>query len=205
MAAAVILVSVSGGDVFGFIEHGEASGTLYATEFVLVALDAVIPIFPGETTLNAASTVAANGEADILLVIVAGGLGAIVGDSCLYWIARASSRRVKPQLDRAQRNPRVATALDFLDHGAPVLLVFGRYVPGLRFVVNSTLGIEEYPYGKFLPWSALGGMGWSAYTCLLAYNVGSALGEYPVASILVSGLITTALIAAAYLTLKRRQ
>ena len=58
--------------------------------FFLVAADAVIPIFPGETTLNAASTFAANGDLELWLVIVLGALGALIGDSSLYWIARRS-------------------------------------------------------------------------------------------------------------------
>ena len=46
-------------------------------------LDAVCPIFPGETTLNAASTLAANGKLHLWLVIVAAAVGAILGDSAL--------------------------------------------------------------------------------------------------------------------------
>jgi membrane protein DedA with SNARE-associated domain len=48
------------------------------------------------------------------------------------------------------------------------LLLTGRYIPGLRFVVNSTLGVERIPYRSFLPWSARGGALLSIYTCLLA-------------------------------------
>ncbi len=41
------------------------------------------------------------------------------------------------------------------DHGymgssAPTLIVAGRYVPGLRFVVNPTMGVSKYPYRRFL-------------------------------------------------------
>jgi membrane protein DedA with SNARE-associated domain len=196
-------VSLFGDDGFGLVTASEGNGA-YLSVFGLVAADAVIPIFPGETTLNAASTLAADGDLELFWVIVAGALGAIVGDSALYWIARRSSARIEPQVDRARQNRRVKSALDFLDRGAPMLLTTGRYVPGLRFVVNSTMGMTQYPYRQFLPWSALGGTLWSAYTCLLAYKVGSALDNYPVASIVISGAITTALIAAAFLIMRRR-
>ena len=49
-------------------------------------------------------------------------------------------------------------ALDFLGDNMKVRLVFGRYVPGLRFVINSTMGLSETPYFTFLPWSAIGGV-----------------------------------------------
>jgi membrane protein DedA with SNARE-associated domain len=201
--AAIVLVSVFGGDGFGLIEEGSGASA-YLPIFGLVAADAVVPIFPGETTLNAASTLAANGELDLIWVIVAGALGAVIGDSALYWIARRSSERIEPQVERARRNSKVKSALDFLDRGAPVLLTFGRYVPGLRFVVNSTMGMTKYPYRRFLPWSALGGVLWSIYTCVLAYKVGSTFDNYPAASIVISGAITTALMALGFLIMRRR-
>jgi membrane-associated protein len=203
LALVVILVSIGGDDGFAQLDPNNPSRT-YFFVFFLVAADAVIPIFPGETTLNAASTFAANGDLQLWLVIVLGAFGAIVGDSTLYWIARRSSARITPQLERARKNERVAAALDFLDRGAPVLLVFGRYVPGLRFVINATMGMNRYPYGKYLPWSALGAVLWSTYTCLLAYKVGSSLDNYPLASVYISGLITTVLMAVIFLVVRRR-
>ena len=202
-AAAIVLVVTFGDDVFGLIEESSVGGA-YLAVFGLVAADAVIPIFPGETTLNAASALATKDQLELIWVIVAGALGAVIGDSALYWIARRSSGRIEPQLERARRNPRVETALDFLDRGAPILLTFGRYVPGLRFVINATMGITEYPYGTFLPWSALGAVLWSTYTCVLAYKVGSTLENYPAASIVISGAITTALMGLAFLFVRRR-
>jgi membrane-associated protein len=203
VAVVVTLVSIGGDDGFAQISPDNPTRT-YIFTFFFVAADAVVPIFPGETTLNAASTFAADGDLELWLVIVLGALGAIIGDSSLYWIARKSSARITPQLERARKNKRVGAALDFLDRGAHVLLVFGRYVPGLRFVINSTMGMTEYPYRKYLPWSALGGALWSTYTCLLAYAVGSSLDNYPLASVYISGLITTVLMAVIFLLVRRR-
>ncbi len=202
VAAVALLFSIDGGDAFSLTEQDPAALS-YLSIFLLVAADAVVPIFPGETTLNAASVVAAQGDLSLALVILAGALGAIIGDSTLFWIARRSSAHIRPQLERARGNKQVSTALDYLGENAKILLVFGRYVPGLRFVVNTTMGLSDVPYRKFLPWSALGGAGWSVYTCLLAYWVGSTIEDYPVASMLLSGAITTALIALLFLRERR--
>jgi membrane-associated protein len=202
VGAIAVLFVVDDGDGLSLVD-GQTPGS-YLAIFGLIAADAVIPIFPGETTLNAASTLASQGELDLALVILAGALGAIVGDSTLFWIARRSSSHVEPQIERARRNPKIAGALAFLDRGAPMLLLTGRYVPGLRFVVNATLGISGMPYRSFLPWSALGGALWSTYTCLLAYWVGSALDDFPLGSVVISGAITTGLIAA-FFAYQRRQ
>jgi membrane-associated protein len=203
VAALVILVSIGGDDGLGQLDAENPTRT-YCLVFFFVAADAVIPVFPGETTLNAASAFAAAGDLKLWIVIVLGALAALVGDSSLYWIARGSSSRITPQLERARKNRRVAKALDFLDRGAPVLLVFGRYVPGLRFVINATMGMNRYPYLRYLPWSALGAALWSTYTCVLAYKVGSSLDNYPLASVYVSGLITTVLMAVIFLVVRRR-
>lgn len=204
LGSAVILNYLSDNDGLSLIDPTDATRS-YAAVFILVTLDAIVPIFPGETTLNAASTAAAQGVLDLAPVIVMGSLGAIVGDSALFWIARRSSRRVQPQLDRARRDARVREVLAIMDSSGPVLIVGGRYVPGMRFVVNATMGLSDFPYRRFLPWSALGGVLWSTYTCVLAYQVGTALAEFPLASVVISGLITTVVIVAILLVVRRRR
>jgi membrane protein DedA with SNARE-associated domain len=183
----------------------EQPGYTYFLVFLLIALDAVMPIFPGETTLNAASTAAANGLLDLVPIIVMGALGAIVGDSSLFWIARRYSRHIQPQLARAKANSSVRTALDYMNKSAPVLIIGGRYVPGMRFVVNATLGLSELPYRRFFPWSVVSGVVWSIYTCVLAYQIGLALGEYPLASFVISGLVTTVAITIIFFTIRRQR
>jgi hypothetical protein len=88
---------------------------------------------------------------------------------------------------------------------APLLLTAGRFVPGLRFVVNATLGTARYPYPRFLLWSAIGGALWSAYTCVLAYAVGTALDNFPLASVVISGVITTLLLGVIFWRVRRQR
>ena len=173
--------------------------------FVLIALDAVMPIFPGETTLNAAATAAANGKLELWPIIVMGALGAIVGDSTLFWLARKFSRRIEPQVERAKANSQVRQALEIMKSSAPVLIIGGRYVPGMRFVVNATMGLSDIPYRRFLLWSVISGILWSTYTSVLAYEVGLALGEYPLASFVISGLVSTVAITVVFFTIRHRR
>ncbi|WP_426560725.1 DedA family protein [Angustibacter sp. McL0619] len=192
------------GDGITFIDPSHP-GRSYLAVFVLVALDAVIPIFPGETTLNAASTAAAQGRLELWPIVVMGALGAIAGDSALFWLARRYSRRIEPQVDRARANANVRQALDLMDSSAPALIVGGRYVPGMRFVVNATMGLSRIAYRRFLLWSVLSGVLWSVYTCAMAYWIGLSLGEYPLASVVVSGLVTTVALAIVFLSMRRHR
>jgi membrane protein DedA with SNARE-associated domain len=204
VAVAAVLHVLAGSDGFSLVDTALGEWA-YLGVFLLVFGDAICALLPGETTLNAASTLAAQGSLDLGLVMLAGALGAVCGDSALYWIARSSRRRIQPQLEKATRNEKVAAALEFLGSSAPMLLVAGRYVPGVRFAVNATMGLAAYPYPRFLLWSAIGGTLWSIYTCALAYAVGTVLAGFPLASIVISGAITTLALGVIFVVARRRR
>jgi membrane-associated protein len=200
---AYLLHNAGSRDGFSLVD-ADLGNWAYVAVALLIFGDAVCPIFPGETTLNAASTLAAAGSLQLGWVIVAGAVGSIVGDSTLFGIARLARRRVEPQLERVRGDRRVASVFAIMGARAPLLIVAGRYVPGVRFAVNASYGVTDMPYRRFLPWSALGATLWSVYTCCLAYVVGTALSEFPLASVVISGAVTTAALAAIFLVVRRR-
>jgi membrane protein DedA with SNARE-associated domain len=171
-----------------------------------VVLDAVIPIFPSESLLTAASNLAAQDDSNIELwkLIVAGTLGAIIGDSLLYWLARTILRPfMTRRVEQAQQNEKIARSMDVMSRTAPTLIVFGRFVPGLRFIVGATMGITEYPYRRFLLWDSIGGFLWAAYTCIFCYLIATVIADKPIISIATSVVVTTALLALLYRPLKQ--
>jgi membrane protein DedA with SNARE-associated domain len=104
----------------------------------------------------------------------------------------------------AQKDERVAKGLALLGRSAPLLIACGRFVPGVRFAVNVSMGLTEYPYRRFLLFSAIGGAAWAIYTCVLAYWISTALADFPLASIVISGIVTTVLVAGVYWIDRRR-
>jgi membrane-associated protein len=205
-ALVLLLVAIVALSPFeGHPELEEASGPRpYVAVFGLIFGDAIIPILPGETTLNTASTLAAQGYLELGWVMVAGAAGAVLGDSALYWIAHLARARVQTQLATAMANDKVATAMGVIGSSPGALLVFGRYVPGLRFVVNASLGLAGHPYGEFVRWSAVGGVAWSIYICGVAYAVGTALVDAPFAAIIVSALASSVAVAVVFVIVARR-
>ncbi len=130
---------------------GAGSGA-YLAILALILGDAVFPLLPGETTLNTASVAASTGKLSLGLVIVAGGLGATIGDSCVYWIARSLHGSLHTKVMNLAAQPRSNAILKVFKNNAPLMLVFGRYIPGLRLVVNVTMGsVVRLPYRRFLP------------------------------------------------------
>jgi membrane-associated protein len=204
--SAIVFSLLDHDGIFGLVGSLSDEAVAYFTIFGLVFADAIVPIFPGETTLTTASVAASDGRLDLTLVILAGSLGAILGDSALYWIARTGPKRLRAKLDAAsKKNERVASGLDLLGRSAPLLIAFGRFVPGVRFAVNVLMGMTEYSYRRFLFFSAIGGIGWAIYTCVLAYLVSTALADFALASIVISGLITSGLVGAVYWIDRRRR
>ena len=92
-----------------------------------------------------------------------------------------------------------------MDKSPAVLIIGGRYVPGMRFVVNATMGLSDIAYRRFLGWSVISGILWSTYTSILAYEIGLALGDFPLASFVISGLVTTVAITVVFFTVRRNR
>jgi membrane protein DedA with SNARE-associated domain len=176
--------------------NGDTSGAVcYLLIIALVMGDALIPILPGETTLNAACVLAASGKLSLPLIVICGAIGAVVGDTCLYWLSRKARGRPRRWLDRAADAQSVDRVRMMLDAHGRLFLLFGRYVPGLRFALNVVLGgIVRMPFRTFLPWSATSGTLWSLWVCLSAYYISSALAGYPVAALIVSTCFGTTMI-----------
>lgn len=178
----------------------------YAVIFGFVVFDAIIPIFPSESLLTTGSNLAAQDGSTIELwkLIVAGSLGAIVGDSLLYWLSRTVLRRtMSDRVEQMQRNENVAHSMAVIGRTAPTLIVFGRFVPGVRFLLGATMGLTRYPYPRFLLWDSMGGIFWASYTCIFSYLVASVIEDKPLVSIAVSVVVTTGLLALMYRPLKK--
>ena len=71
-------------------------------------------------------------------------------------------------------------------------------------MVNATTGLSAVPYRRFLGRSILGGVLWSTYTCVLAHQIGTALAGFPLASVVISGCVTTVALCVMYLAVRRR-
>jgi membrane protein DedA with SNARE-associated domain len=177
----------------------------YAVVASFVVFDAIIPIFPSESLLNTGSILATQDGSSIEIwrLIVAGTVGAVVGDTVLYWISRTALRGfMSERVARAQRNEQVAEALAVMQGEASVLIVGGRFVPGVRFVVGATMGLTRYPFPRFLAWDVAGGVAWASFACLSSAVISTAIGGQPVVAMILSAVITTALLGLLYRRLR---
>jgi membrane protein DedA with SNARE-associated domain len=136
----------------------------------------------------------------LLGIVVAGVIGDIIGASIAYAIGYYGRieliERHGNKLHISPRRLEIAHGW-FERYGAPVIFV-SRFVPGLRAVFPYAAGVSQMSFARFLPFAALGSIGWIFGLGLLGRAVGSdwkswrhSLGyvDYVVIALLVAAVI----------------
>jgi membrane protein DedA with SNARE-associated domain len=108
-------------------------------------------------------------------IVVFGVLGDVAGASIAYAIGYYGRleliERHGNKLHVSRR--RLDLARGWFDrYGSPVILV-SRFIPGLRAVFPYAAGVSQMPFVRFLPFAALGSVGWILGLALLGRAVGA--------------------------------
>ena len=148
---------------------------------VIVGLESMGIPLPGETILVAAATYAgATHDLDIGLVIVAAAIGAIVGDTCGFFLGREIGlpllHRHGPGIGLTEPRLKVGQYL-FLRHGGKVVF-FGRFVALLRTLAAMLAGANGMYWPRFLMFNAAGGMVWACVFGFGGYSFGKLIDEF---------------------------
>ncbi|MGB0115140.1 MAG: DedA family protein [Ilumatobacteraceae bacterium] len=146
--------------------------------FAVALLDSILPIVPGETTVIAGGVAAGAGNQQLALVILAGALGAFLGDNLAYTIGR----RFRPRLEtwakrKEQRLVRFEQAHTQIRKRGGPLLITARFIPGGRTLLTVSSGLTEQPRAWFAAWVAVAGVIWATYAAVLGYIFGQAFED----------------------------
>ncbi|WP_420033481.1 DedA family protein [Streptomyces sp. cg28] len=178
--------------------------------YVIVALsvlfDVFLPVLPSGFLVVTAATAAAAGTAgaatgqlpsstpELLALTLCAATASVLGDLVAYRLAWRGGER----LDRAiARSRRLTTAQERLGgalarSSGGLLVIIARFAPAGRSIVSFAAGTAHRRVREFLPWSALAGVAWAAYSVALGYFGAQWLG----ASWLSTGVSVLALIGA---------
>ncbi|MER5441799.1 VTT domain-containing protein [Streptomyces sp. NPDC002790] len=158
------------------------SSWIYAIVALSVVFDVFVPVLPSGFLVIAAATATAGGAAatggvphpnlpDLLALTLCAATASVLGDLVAYRLAARGSER----LDRAlARSRRLSTAQERLGgalarSSGGLLVVIARFAPAGRSVVSFAAGTAHRRVREFLPWSALAGVAWAAYSVALGY------------------------------------
>jgi len=136
-------------------------------------------VVPGEVGLAVAGAAAANGGHPVAPIILAGGLGALAGDSTSYAVGRRWGRAAIGHFDLTRRKigPLVDEAeAHFERHGGRSVFV-ARWVGALRAVVPFVAGMAKMRYRKLVLWDAPAAFLWSTVVVTVGFVFGRRIAE----------------------------
>ncbi|MBV2353758.1 VTT domain-containing protein [Streptomyces sp. J2-1] len=155
---------------------------IYVMVALSVLLDVFLPVLPSGVLVITAATAAAagtgaaasghvpHGVPDILALVVLATTASVLGDLVAYRLAWRGGARLDRAIARSRRLTAARERLgDALARGGGALVVLARFAPAGRSVVSFCAGAAHRRARDFVPWSALAGLAWAAYSAALGY------------------------------------
>jgi membrane-associated protein len=153
-------------DTLGTWTYALVSGLAFLETGAFVGL-----VAPGETAVVLGGVVAAQGDVDIVAMLLLVWVSAALGDFASFLLGRRLGRRFL--VTRGPRfgvtPPRLAKVETFFDRHGPKAILVGRFVGIVRAVAPFLAGSSGMRLRAFLPWSVLGTAAWAATFTLIGY------------------------------------
>jgi undecaprenyl-diphosphatase len=131
-------------------------------------------VFPGEAALVVAGVVAGQGRVSVELVILAGVLGAVLGDAVGYFVGRRWGPALLARLPHRFFPPaRIDRASTYLAERGGKAVFVGRFTATLRVLIPGLAGMSGMSYRKFALANVSSALGWGVLSVLLGYWGGS--------------------------------
>jgi membrane protein DedA with SNARE-associated domain len=164
--------------------------------------------FPGEALMLAAAAWAAARHHNLVLVIIAGFLGATAGANLGYYLGYRGGRPFVERFGsifRIRPDHIARSELFFARHGDKAVLA-GRFILGLRTWGSLLAGMSRMPFWRFQVFSALGALGWAVAIGVAGYILGNNLPLIGAVlqGIGVGGLVLIVLIAITLVVMRER-
>lgn len=134
-----------------------------------------VPV-PGETILLAAAVYAGAGQLNPILVGVLALIGAVAGDNVGYLIGHLIDRTALIRYGRFVflTEDRLARVEHFFDHHGGKIIIFARFIEGLRQANGIVAGLTGMKWPRFFLFNCVGALLW--VSCWMA--VGLAAGSH---------------------------
>ena len=189
----------------------------YPAIFFLMLLESTVVPVPSEFVVTPAAYHAASGQLNVLLIILAATVGADVGASINYFVAKYVGRPVIYRFANSHlghlcllNQQKVEKSEKYFDdHGVAATLT-GRFVPVIRHLISIPAGLARMNYWKFLLFTTIGAGGWHSVLAALGWymhaivpeeQLNDKIAEYAeYIKIVIVGLL---LLAVAYFVVKR--
>ena len=156
--------------------------------------------FPGDSLLFLAGVAASGSGAAILgdaklttpLLFLLAPVAAIGGGEVGYWFGKTYGRKFFDRPESRFFNQKMVATIEkwLLKYGPRKALVFGRFIPFARTLINPVCGVVQLERKIFSTWNAIGAIIWTQVAMGIGYFLGDALsgsGNYLIVG--VTGLV----------------
>lgn len=151
---------------------------------LLMAVESSFIPFPSEVVVPPAAYKAANGEMNVVLVVAAATLGAIIGSLINYMLALFIGRPIIYKFANSRlghmmllSQEKIQTAERYFDKHGAVSTFFGRLVPAVRQLISIPAGLARMSLPKFLLYTTLGAGIWNSILAAIGYSLNSVVSE----------------------------
>lgn len=151
---------------------------------ILMAIESSFIPFPSEVVVPPAAYKAANGEMNVVLVVIAATVGALIGSMVNYVLAcfigrpiiyRFADSRLGHMLLLSEE--KIVTAERYFDRHGAASTFFGRLVPAVRQLISIPAGLARMSLPKFLFYTTLGAGIWNSILAAIGYYLHSVVSE----------------------------
>ncbi len=180
----------------------------YLGVFLILFLENVGIPFPAETTLTISGIEWTHGAFKLVPLLLSASIGNILGSTIAYGIGRFLGRPVIVRFGKyiGITNGRLDKANDlFAKYRSPVVL-FGKFIAGIRVVIPYLAGINDMPFAVFAIYNAVSAVAWAATFILVGKYIGIEWSRYHqvVHQYMVPSIIVALLLVGGYFGLKLR-
>ena len=157
-------------------------------------------VFPGGEVVFLAGIAASASGAQLLggaklstpLLFLLAPIAAIVGGEVGYWFGKKYGRKFFDRPESRFFNQKMVATIEkwLLKYGPRKALVFGRFIPFARTLINPVCGVVQLERKVFSLWNAIGAIIWTQVAMGIGYFLGDVLsgsGNYLIVG--VTGLV----------------
>jgi membrane-associated protein len=142
-------------------------------------------VFPGGEVVFLAGIAASKAGANALgdaqlsapLLFALAPIAAIVGGEVGYWFGKTYGRKFFERPDTRFFNQKMVRSVEkwLIKYGPRKALVFGRFIPLARTLLNPVCGVVQLDRRIFSTWNAIGAIIWTQVAIGIGYLLGDAL------------------------------
>ena len=165
-------------------------------------------VFPGGEVVFLAGIAASNSGAAALgdaklstpLLFTLAPVAAIIGGEVGYWFGRTYGRKFFDRPDSRFFNQKMVQKIEkwLVKYGPRKALVFGRFIPFARTLINPVCGVVQLDRKTFSTWNAIGAIIWTQVAMGIGYFLGNVEvfkenGDYFIAGIVTLIVLGTSI------------